>query len=215
MTSTGEPRSAAVGAAAASTGVVGAPELGHAGVVRAALVIAIVAIVAVVALPAAAASIEPRSLVIAASAVPPGFRVDPKRTGVRTNERDIREVPAARAYFARWERLIGYQAAYRRGSERIESRSDVFRAARGARSMLAWIDLEARKAGIRGQRRDRLTIGSGGFVHSAGSAFTFVIWRQGRVFAGILAEGISRSRTIGLARAQERRIARELDRAGS
>jgi hypothetical protein len=164
--------------------------------------------------PASAASIEPRNLVFAASAVPGGFRVDPRETGVRTNERAIRQFPSARALFTRWQRLVGYQAAYRRGSARIESRSDVFRTARGARAMLARIDLDARKAGLRGQRRERLSIGAGGFVHSVGSVYTFVIWRQGRVFAGIVGEGIPRRRAIGLARAQERRIAGELDRAG-
>ncbi|HET9288139.1 MAG TPA: hypothetical protein VFO26_11315 [Gaiella sp.] len=41
-----------------------------------------------------------------------------------------------------------------------------------------------------------------------------VIWRQGRVFAGVRAAGVLRSRTIGLARAQARRIAAELDRVG-
>ena len=185
--------------------------LGHAGAMR----VAVLALLAcLVASPASAASIEPRNLVFTAAAVPAGFRVDPKETGVRKNERDIREFPSAREYFARWQRVVGYQAAYRRGSAKIESRSDVFRTARGARAMLARIDLDARKAGLRGQRRERLSIGTGGFVHSVRSAYTFVIWRQGRVFAGIVGEGISRRRTIGLARAQERRIARELDRAG-
>ena len=95
--------------------------------------VAVLALLAcVVVSPASAASIEPRNLVFAAAAVPAGFQVDPKETGLRTNERDIREFPSAREYFTRWERLIGYQAAYRRGSARIESRSDVFRAARGA-----------------------------------------------------------------------------------
>lgn len=177
------------------------------------LALAIV-IAAVFALPASAATIQPRNLAVAASDVPAGFRIDPTETGVRTNERDIREFPSAREYFTRWQRLIGYQAAYGRGSARIEARSDVFRTARGARSMLARIDLDARKAGLRGQRREQLSIGAGGFVHSVGSAYTFVIWRQGRVFAGVVGKGISRRLTIRLARAQERRIARELDRAG-
>ena len=179
------------------------------------VVLALLALLACVGVPPApAASIEPRHLVFAASAVPPGFRVDPNETGVRTNVRDIREFPSAREFFTRWQRLIGYQAAYGRGSARIEARSDVFRTARGARSMLARVDLDARKAGLRGQRREQLAIGAGGFVHSVGSAYTFVIWRQGRVFAGIVGEGISRRLTIGLARAQARRIARELERAG-
>ena len=50
-------------------------------------------------------------------------------------------------------------------------------------------------------------------VHSVGSAYTFVVRRRGRVVAGILGEASAR-RTIRLARTQERRIARELDRAG-
>ena len=168
----------------------------------------------VVVLPASAASIQPGNLAVAASDVPAGFRVDPGKTGVRRNERDLREVPQARDRFARWQRLIGYQSVYRRGSARIESRSEVFRAAAGARGMLSWVDLEARKAGLLRQRRASLSIGSGGFVHWVGDAYTFVVWRQGRVFTGVFAEGISRSRTIALARAQERRIARELARVG-
>lgn len=168
----------------------------------------------VVVLPASAASIQPWNLALAASDVPAGFRVDPGETGVRTNERDLREVPEARDRFGRRERLIGYQSMYRRGSARIESRSDVFRAADGAREMLSWVDLEARKAGFLRQRRASLSIGSGGFVHWAGGAYTFVVWRQGRVFTGVFAEGISRSRTIALARAQARQIARELARVG-
>ena len=173
-----------------------------------------VVVAAVFALPASAATIQPRNLAVAASDVPAGFRVDPAETGVRTNERDLQEVPEARARFARWQRLIGYQSVYRRGAARIESRSDVFRAAVGARGMLSWVDLEARKAGFLRQRRASLEIGSGGFVHWVGGGYTFVVWRQGRVFTGIVAVGISRARTIALARAQARRIARELDRVG-
>lgn len=168
----------------------------------------------VVVLPAAAATIQPVNLAVAASDVPAGFRVDARETGVRTNERDLREVPEARDRFVRWQRLIGYQSVYRRGSARIESRSDVFRAADGAREMLSWVDLEARKAGFLRQRRAPLSIGSGGFVHWVGGGYTFVVWRQGRVFTGIVAEGISRSGTIALAQAQARRIARELARVG-
>lgn len=178
------------------------------------LAVLVACVVVLPASAASAASIEPRNLVVAASDVPAGFRVDPGETGVRTNERDAREVPEARDRFARWERLIGYQSMYRRGSSRIESRSDVFRAVAGAGRMLSWVDLEARKAGIRGQRRASLSIGSGGFVHWVGGGYTFIVWRQGRVFTGVFAEGISRARTIALARAQARRIARELSRVG-
>ena len=174
----------------------------------------VMVVAAVFALPAAAATIQPRNLAVAASDVPAGFRVDPAETGVRTNERDLREVPEARERFTRWQRLIGYQSVYRRGPARIESRSDVFRAAAGARGMLSWVDLETRKAGLLRQRRASLEIGAGGFLHWVGGGYTFVVWRQGRVFTGVFAEGISRARTIALARAQARRIARELARVG-
>jgi hypothetical protein len=183
----------------------------HAETVRAACIIAFLAVFLVAS--ASAASVDPKRLVFPASSVPAGFRVDPSQTGLRSTERDVREYPQARLYFARWKRVVGYQARYLRGSAKIETRSDVFRTAEGARQMLAWVDLETRKAGLSGQRRAPLSIGSEGRIHWVGDSYTFVIWRQGRVFAGVLAAGISRSRTIGLARAQERRIAAELDRA--
>lgn len=179
---------------------------------RAACIIAFLAVVLVAS--ASAASFDPKRLVFPASSVPAGFRVDPKETGLRSTERYVRVYPQARLYFARWKRVVGYQARFLRGSSKIETRSDVFRTAAGARQMLAWVDLETRKAGFSGQRRAPLSIGLGGWIHWVGDSYTFVIWRQGRVFAGVLAAGISRSRTIGLARAQERRIAGELDRAG-
>jgi hypothetical protein len=183
----------------------------HAETVRSACIIAFLAVVLVAS--ASAASVDPKRLVFPASSVPAGFRFDPKETGLRSTERDG-VYPQARLYFARWKRVVGYQARFLRGSSRIETRSDVFRTAAGARQMLAWVDLETRKAGFSGQRRAPLSIGRGGWIHSVGDSYTIVIWRQGRIFAGVLAAGISRSRTIGLARAQERRIGAELGRVG-
>jgi hypothetical protein len=166
----------------------------------------------VVPLPASAASIEPQRLVFTAAAVPVGFHLAPRETGIPASVRDTTD--AMRARLARWGRQTGYQAVYRRGAARIESRADVFRNADGARRILASIDLESRKAGFRGQRRASLAIGSGGFVHWVAGGYTVVIWRQGRVFSGVVATGIPKSRTIALARAQAERIERELGRMG-
>ena len=179
---------------------------------RATCIIAFLAVVLVAS--ASAASVDPKRLVFPASSVPTGFRVDPSQTGLRSTERYARAYPQARLYFSRWNRVVGYQARFLRGSSTLETRSEVFRTAAGARQMLAWIDLETRKAGFSGQRRAPLSIGSGGWIHWVGDSYTVVIWRQGRVFAGVRAAGVYRSRTIGLARAQARRIAAELDRVG-
>jgi hypothetical protein len=186
--------------------------LGHAETVRATCIIAFLAVVLVAS--ASAASVDTKRLVFPASSVPAGFRVDPGQTGLRSTERYARVYPQARPYFSRWKRVVGHQARFLRGASTLETRSDVFRTAPGARQMLAWVDLETQKAGFSGQRRAPLSIGRGGWIHWVGDTHTVVIWRQGHVFAGVLAAGISRSRTIGLARAQERRIGAELDRVG-
>ncbi len=162
----------------------------------------------VVAFPASAATVDPQTLVLAKVDLPSGFRVDVKETGLRTNELEAKEYPPTRQLFARWKRTTGYQARYRRGSSVIEARVDLFRAADGARRMLEWIDLEARKAGFQGQKRAPVRIADAGWMHWVpGGSFTLVIWRDGRSSSGVFGRGITRERALALARAQQRRIA--------
>ena len=172
--------------------------------------IAIVVVVAAVAFPASAASVDPQTLVLDRANVPAGFRLDPKESGLRSNELEAKEFPESRAKFKRWRRVTGYQAKYLRGSSEIEARADVFRTADGARNLLEWVDLEWRKAGVTGQRRARAGIGAEGWVHwvpSSSLSYTLVVWRHGRVFGGVAGRGIARESTLALAGAQQRRMA--------
>jgi hypothetical protein len=171
----------------------------------------VVAVALLVALPARAAGVDPARLVLKPSDVPSGYELDPAESGLRTNAVEAKEFPRSRAVFARWRRVTGYQAMYRRGGSRIEARVDVFRTAGGARSMLEFVDTEARKAGIAGQRRARADVGAAGWLYWVpGGSYTLVAWRQGPVFSGVFGHGITRARTIELARAQERRVAAAL-----
>ena len=173
-------------------------------------ILLVVLATATVAFPASAASIDPQALVIARSDLPAGFRLDPKESGLRSNELEAKESPETRTRFKRWRRVTGYQAKYLRGSSEIEVRVDVFRGADGARKLLEWVDLELRKAGFTGQKRSRAGFGSEGWVHWVSSPslrFTIVVWRHRRVFAGVMGRGISRDRTLALARAQQRLMA--------
>lgn len=162
---------------------------------------------------ASAATIDPQALVLAKADVPAGFRVDPQETGVRSNDAEAKEFPVTRSLFTRWKRVTGYQARYLSGSSTIEARVDLFRSADGARRMFEYVDLEARKAGLTGQKRARAGIGTEGWVHwvsSRSSKFNLVVWRHGRAFAGVMGSGVSRDRTMTLARAQQRRMAAAL-----
>lgn len=87
---------------------------------------------------------------------------------------------------------------------------DVFRGSDGARKLLEWVNLELRKAGVSGQKRARAGIGAEGWVHWVSSAsfrVTLVVWRHGRVFAGVMGRGVGRETTLALARAQQHRMA--------
>jgi hypothetical protein len=166
-----------------------------------------------VAVPASAATVDPRALVVGPTDVPAGFRIDANATGVRTNALEAREFPATRPLFTSWKRVTGYQARFLRGSWTIEARVDLFRGADGARRMFEYVDLEARRAGLKGQKRSRVRIGTEGWVHwvsSPSSKFTLVVWRNGRVFSGVMGRGISRDRTLVLARVQQQHIAAAL-----
>jgi hypothetical protein len=167
---------------------------------------ALLAAAAVLTATASAGSIDPTTLALRQGDVPHGFRVDSDDTGIRTNAQEVREYPESRPVIARFGRVTGYQAMFRRGSSRIEARADVFRTPGGARDFLAWIDLEWQKAGIAGQRRARAPIGTDGHIFWSQEGHAIVLWRHGHVFGGVLAVGLARDRALALARAQERRI---------
>jgi hypothetical protein len=180
------------------------------GTVRCGLVLAILALT--LALPASAAQVDPRALVLGPADVPSGFRLDREDSGVRSNELEVKEFPETRSFLARWKRVTGYQASYRRQIARIEARADLFRTSGGARALLEWADREWRKSGISGHKRSVIGIGAEGSVYWHGGRLqqTLVLWRHGRVFSGVYALGIPRAKTLALARTQQRRIASAL-----
>jgi hypothetical protein len=157
----------------------------------------------------AAAALEPSRLVLGPADVPAGFTLDPTESGLRTNARETKEFPAAREYYRRWKRVTGYQALYRKGASKLEARADVFRSRSGAGAMLDLADREWRKAGISGQTRAPFDLGDRGVVYSASGdrTLTLVLWREGRVFAGLQGVGLPRAQTVALARAMQRGIA--------
>lgn len=175
----------------------------------------IVAALALLAVPASAAQIDPAELVLRQADVPAGFELDRAQSGLRSNASEIREHPETRV-FVRWGRTTGYQAAYTRRTRKvgtIEARADVFRGTDGAHKLLLWIDRDLRKAGFAGQKRAAVDIGAEGWAHWAGGSgldLSVVVWRQGRVFAGVMGLGLMKDRTLALARLQQRRIAAAL-----
>ena len=156
----------------------------------------------------AAATLDPRTLVVAGADVPSGYRLDPRESGVRPN--DGASVHATeQALYARSGRITGYEVTFRRGSTFIRSRMDLFRAAGGPKVVLDWFDAETKRSGIKGLRRGRAGIGVESWIYWAGKApmsLNLVAWRQGRVFAGIVGFGVTKRRTLQLARDQQRRI---------
>jgi hypothetical protein len=176
------------------------------------IVAVVVAVLGLLAVPASAAQIDPAELVLHRADVPAGFDLDREETGLRSNELEAREHPETRKPFARWRRVTGYQTAYQRSGKRfstIEARVDVFRETDGARRLLAWVDLEYRKAGINGLKRAPASLGAGGWVFWSPTSLPYavVIWREHRVFSGVFSFDLGRERTLALARVQQRRIA--------
>jgi hypothetical protein len=112
---------------------------------------------------------------------------------------------------ARNGRIDGYVAVYddARG-RRVISRADLYRRQKGATNMLGVADRGMRKAGIKGLRRSRVAIASGGWIYWGGSgdsALAVVAWRHGRVFASITTAGLARATTLRVAMKQDRRMA--------
>ncbi len=157
---------------------------------------------------AAAATLDPRSLVVRRSDIPSSYRLDPRESGVRPN--DGASVHATeQTLYSRSGRITGYEVTYRRGSTYIRSRADLFRAPGGPKVVLDWFDAETKRSGIKGLRRGRAGIGSESWVYWGGTppvSVNLVAWREGRVFAGIVGFGMTKRRALELARAQQRRI---------
>jgi hypothetical protein len=180
----------------------------HAERMRIALA-ALVAVLLSASAAAAAASPNPGTMVLRASDVPQGFVVDPAETGLRTNEREWRDEPETRRLFRRAGRVTGYESRFDRKLDSIASRVDLCRGPAGPGLLLDYFDEEMRKAGIKGLYRSRLALGDEAWLYGdrKGEVITFVVWREGRVFSGVVGNGITRARTLALARLQQRRVA--------
>lgn len=158
--------------------------------------------------PAAAADVHPRALALQQADVPSGFELDRAKTGVRSNAAELRRSPELQPLFKRVRRVTGYSAEFRKGSSFISSRVDVVERPAGARLLLAWYDREVRKGSVGGLRRARGGIGAESWLFWEESAkLTLVAWRYKRVFAAVLGTDLTKEQTLGLARAQQRRIA--------
>ncbi len=171
------------------------------------------AAVLLLAVSASAAEVNPKTLVLQQADVPAGFQVDRDDSGLRTNEQEAKGDRRLRGLFRRWERVTGYEMEYDRREASISSRADLFRAAEGARLVLAFFVHEFEKSGIQGLRRTPLRIGAQGWLYGGkpvSSFYNVVIWRHDRTFAGIAVFGLTRRQTLALARAQQRRIAAAL-----
>ena len=164
---------------------------------------------AALSLPAAAASLDPKTLDLQRADVPAGFRL--VQRGELTNAADAKSDKRLPRLYARWGRATGYAATFVLGDERgfVNSRADLFRDDEGARAMLAWVDREGRRSSSALDRR-RVAVGTEGWMYTEAANDSLVIWSSGRVFAWVVAEGVPGSRTLGLARLQQRRIAAAL-----
>lgn len=157
---------------------------------------------------AAAAGVEPRTLVLHPGDVPSGFRLDGAESGVRSNAREAKGGVEAARIITRSGRVTGYRNVFARRSSSIESRADLCRTSVGAAALLEWFDLEMRKSGIRGLKRSRISVGDEGYVYWGGNptVLALVTWRHGRVWAGVVVLGLMKERAVALARVQQRRI---------
>jgi hypothetical protein len=178
------------------------------------LVVAILLTAGALAASARAGAVEPKVLVLRSGDVPAGFVVDAQDTGVRTNEGEADSNRTGRALIARLGRVTGYEAEWNRerGQESIVSRADVFRTASGSQRYVELSAAMLSRSGIKGIRRDRMTIGDGGYLFHGGSSgeLAWVLWRSGRVAGMVVGWGVPRGTTVALARAQQRRIAAAL-----
>lgn len=169
---------------------------------------------ALLALPAGAASIDPRTLVLARSDLPTGYRLARDESGLRTNEQESKDSREARELVVRSGRLTGYETTWGKRGIMVQSRADLCRRPSGARILFDFVVQEMRKSGIKGLRRAPAGVGAESWIYSGGdsrvSGFALVVWRYDGVFAGIVGIGLSRTLALDLARKQQRRIAKAL-----
>jgi hypothetical protein len=166
---------------------------------------------ALFALPGGASTVDPEALVAQRADIGVGYRLDAADSGHLAERGGERSNPTMARIAARNGRIDGYVAVYddTRG-RRVISRADLYGGQKGATNVLGIADLGMRKAGIKGLRRSRVAIASGGWIYwggSGGSALAVVAWRHGRVFASITTSGLARGTTLTLATKQDRRIA--------
>jgi hypothetical protein len=188
------------------------PFMVHTEVMR--LVVVALVLLGTLALPASAAEADPSLLVLREADVPAGFKLDPDQTGVLSNASQAKGAEAAeRALLRRSGRTTGYESDFDLRDTKIKSRADVFRKAQGAKLVLNAAARAFDISGVQGMRRTPVRIGDEGWVYggpSRSSTVNFVVWRYDRVYAGVAVWGVTKARTIAMARTQQRRIAAAL-----
>jgi hypothetical protein len=166
---------------------------------------------AVLAGSATAAEVNPARLVLQRTDVPAGFRLDAQNSGPSSNAHERSADLEQGRLFIRAGRVSGYIAEYKRSDLGVNSRVDLYRAPSGAHTVLWYFDRVLRTEGIKGLRRSPVDLGSEAWVHAGPSGtLAVVVWRRGRVVAGLATIGLTRPATLRLARAQDRRIATAL-----
>ena len=148
----------------------------------------------VVVMPALAGTIDPADLVAQQTDVPSGYRLVRAESGRRTNASEMKTDPEVAEVARRAGRIDAYLAVYDKGTLRVLSRADLFRAPRGA-GTLSLADSDLRRAGVRacggGDRPRR-----GGLVvlgRLRRQCPAVAGWRHG-VFAALTTWGMSRGR---------------------
>lgn len=162
---------------------------------------------------ASATAVAPQSLVLRRSDVPATYRLNQDESGRRTIAQDSVGSPGLGAKYARWGHLGGYQIRFDEGSHSIVSRVDVLRGRAGASQMLSWFVAQVQRQGILHLRPTSVALGDEGVAYSwaqGSTRFTFAVWRYGRVFSVVAADGLARTRVLDLATTQQRRVAAAL-----
>ncbi len=169
---------------------------------------------ALFALPGGASTVDPEALVAKKADIGAGYRLDAADSGGLAERGGEQSDPAMARIAARNGRVDGYVAVYEDGrGRRVISRADLYRRQKGAKNVLGFADLGMRKAGIKGLRRSRIAIASGGWIYWGGSgdfALAVAAWRHGRVFASITTAGLTRKASLAIAMKQDRRIVASL-----
>jgi len=162
------------------------------------------------------ATVDARALVLSSEDAPALFELDGKNTRYVTNTAAIRLDSKAKLRIDRSGRVTGYVATYshRVGTRvyTVSSAAQLMRSATGAAIWLSDDDVQERafnrqrrRANARPYQRQSLSIGAGGWMYWATEPlFTRVEWRVGRAVGALMTWGLTRERTIALARSQAR-----------